>query len=349
HEVAARLSYLFWNAPPDDDLWRAAEGGGLSTAADIRAMAERMLTDERSATMIATFHVEWLNLTELDRLDKDTERYPIFNAEVREAMKRETMTFVDHVIRRGDGRLETLMSAPYSFVEGPLFAIYGMVEPPDHDPTRPVALDPAQRAGVLTHASVMAAHGRQVLTDPVHRGLLVYQNIMCRALGAPPADVDITPVEVDPDSGLTRRETFAQHVSDPNCSGCHSIIDPLGFAFEHYDAMGAYRTTDLLEGRPVDAAAQVLTGTDVDGSFTHGLELIQRLATSDTVRRCVARQWTTFALGRTVAADDEDELEAVHQAFAEEDYNIRTLLLAIVSQEMFRVRAAPTTAEEEEP
>ena len=333
-QVASRLSYFVWDSMPDDELLRAADAGALDDPDMLRVQAERMLDDPRAADAIASFHVQWLHIDALSLLEKNPEAYPTFDTALRDAMGQETARFADWVIRFDDGRLETLLTAPYSFLEGPLFSLYGVTQPADHDPTMPVALDPMQRAGLLTQPGVLAVHAHADQSSPVHRGKIVRENILCTPLAPPPPEVDVVPPPLDPNA--TTRERFDQHRTDPSCAGCHNLIDPIGFGFEHYDGIGAWRATDA--GKPVDASGELIGTEDIDGPFDGAPELARVLAGSEQVRTCVAEQWFGFAFGRSPAEDDGCSFDAMSLAFAESDYDVRELLIAIVTTDAFRHR-----------
>lgn len=166
---------------------------------------------------------------------------------------------------------------------------------------------------------------------------MVYRDVLCLPMGNPPSGVN-TALE-PPAAGQTRRDVFAQHAASPSCSGCHLAFDPFGFAFEHYDAVGAYRTQDVDDGVAVDAAVTVRTGfRELDGPMTGAVELGQRLAQSPAVERCVAQQWYRFAFGRLEGPRDEATLGAVQQAFSQQRGDLRALLLTLAASDAFRTR-----------
>jgi hypothetical protein len=334
YEIASRLSYLLWDSMPDDELFAAATAGTLTTAEGVREQAIRMLADPRAKDAISTFHLQWMGVDDMSAVDKDPELYPAFSAQLVQAMQDETANFADYVIRRGDGRLETLLTASFSIIDGPLFDLYGVEPPNDHDPREPVELDPTQRAGLLTHASILAKNAHANQTSPIHRGVIVREHLLCHPLPLPPDDAnDVAP---DPSPDSTTRERFEEHTADPVCASCHSMIDPIGFGMENYDAMGAFRTMD---GEfPVDASG-VLTATDVDGPFEGAVELAHKLADSAIVRACVTDQWFTFAFGRTPSFEDGCTTDLVNEAFAASGYNVRELLVRLVSTDAFRYRS----------
>ncbi|MDX2015121.1 MAG: DUF1592 domain-containing protein [Myxococcaceae bacterium] len=336
--LATRLSFFLWNQGPDDVLLDAAERGELDTADGVAVQAWRLLKDERATAQLGRFHLEWLGLGGLDTLEKDSRRYPFFTQATRDALKAETLDFVDTVIRRSDGRLETLLSASFTLAREPSLRVYGIDPPARFAPGLPVGLDPTQRAGLLTQPAWLAAQANPKTTSPVHRGLFVVTNLLCLPLGSPPPGVDISPIGVDPTGQKTRRQLVEQHTSDPACAGCHRLIDPIGLVFERYDAVGAWRTTDLDDGQPIDTRVTVTTGSDLDGPVDDPVTLVKKIARSPRVRACAARQWYRFAFGRQETAEDEVELEKLSARFEASGGNIPDLLVALVSSDAFRTR-----------
>ncbi|MCA2978586.1 MAG: DUF1592 domain-containing protein [Myxococcaceae bacterium] len=336
--LASRLSFFLWNEGPDDALLDAAERGELDTAEGLAAQAWRLLKDERAAPQLGRFHLEWLGLGGLDTLEKDTRRYPFFTQETRDALKAETLDFVDTVLRRSDGRLETLLSAPFTLAREPALRVYGVDPPMRFTPGLPVGLDPAQRAGLLTQPAWLAAQANPATTSPVHRGLFVVTNLLCIPLGSPPPGVDVTPIGVDPTGQKTRRQLVERHTSDPACAGCHRLIDPIGLVFERYDAVGAWRTADLDDRQPIDTRVTITTGSDLDGPVDDPVTLVRKLARSQRVKDCAVRQWYRFALGRQETAEDEVELATLTARFRASDGHVPDLLVALVTSDAFRTR-----------
>ena len=190
-----------------------------------------------------------------------------------------------------------------------------------------------QRSGVLTQASVMTVLATAEHTSPILRGKFVRERLLCEPIPPPPPGVIITPPKVDPK--VTAKQRFAQHRADASCAGCHQLMDPIGFGFEHYDGVGRFRTA--VDGAfPVDAVGE-LSGTGAsDGPFDGAVELGARLASSEQVRRCVAAQWFRFALGRSERDGDASSLAAAYQAFEREGFDIRELVVAITRTDAFR-------------
>jgi hypothetical protein len=336
YELASRLSYLLWASMPDDELFAAAEGGKLRTAADVEAQAKRMLDDPRARTAVRDFHAQWLGLGVLDTLTRDPSIYPDFDPAIRAHWKEETLEFLGEVIFEDpDGDVHALFTAPYSMLNGPLASFYG-VEGPTGDAFERVDLDPDQRAGFLTHAGVMATYAKPNQSSPIHRGKFVRERLLCQLLKPPPADLVIVPPEVDPKA--TTREKFAEHSQNPGCAVCHRLMDPIGFGFEHYDALGRWRDED--HGLPVDATGEVLATRDSNGAFDGAIELAKRLGSSEEVRQCVATQWFRYGYGRAEGEADQCAMEQLQGAFEASHYNIKALLVALTQTDAFRYRKA---------
>ncbi|WP_437314313.1 DUF1592 domain-containing protein [Sorangium sp. So ce385] len=331
--LASRLSFFLWNSIPDAELVDLAEGGSLLERDVLEGQVDRMLQDPRAGATIALFHEQWLGLSELPKAQKDQELFPAYGEEMANAMLNESARFTDHVVRQGDGLLRTLLSADYTFPEGPLFDLYE-IEPPDgFEPGDPVPLDPSRRAGILTQAAFLARWSHHNQTSPIHRGIVVRENLMCQPLSPPPANVNNVPPPVD--DVTSTRERFAQHVADPGCAGCHQFIDPIGLGFEHYDAIGKYRATDGLG--EVNAAGEITSAReDLAGPYYGGVELAKKLAGSSEVADCVANQWFRFALGRIESTDDACSIQTIHEGFKASGGNIRTLLSQVALSDAFR-------------
>ncbi len=334
YELASRLSFFLWDSVPDEALLDAAQAGQLSEAEGLREQADRLLNDPRAREAVAAFHEQWLGLDHLETTAKDSAVYPSFDDELRDAMRTETRRFSSTVVLQGDGRLETLLTAPYSYLEGPLYALYG-VEPGDEGIGDPVALPPGQRAGLLTQASFLTVHAHANQSGPIQRGATVRTNLLCTPPPPPPPDINVIPPDPSPDA--TTRELFEQHTADPTCAGCHVLIDGIGLGFEGYDGVGAFR--ELENGLPVDESGD-LVGTDVDGQFDGAVELAHMLAESEDVRQCVTLQWFRYAFGRIEADEDSCSIDVLDQAFADSDHNVRALLVHIIETDAFRYRVA---------
>jgi hypothetical protein len=243
----------------------------------------------------------------------------------------ETSAFVQNVLFEGGGKLETLLNADFSFSNQSLSSVYGG-SASGSELTRSL-LDTTQRRGLLTQPSFLALSGAPDGSHPVKRGKAVYVKLMCGILPPPPANV---PPAEPASAGGTTRQRFAVHDQNACAKGCHALMDPLGFAFEHYDGIGRYRTMD--NGQPVDASGKIpIDG--VEQSFADATQLTQVLAQSDTVRSCFAKQWFRFAVSRPETEADGASLASVAAAFAKNQFDVRDLAPAIASSRSFRYRS----------
>jgi hypothetical protein len=335
-EVASRLSYLLWGSMPDQALMAAAEAGKLSTREEIAAQARRMLDDpQRAGPTVTEFAGQWLGLEDLATLDKEAEAFPAWKPELRAPMRGETDAFIQHVLWQGDGKLATLLGAPFSFMNGPLATHYG-VPGVTGDAFRKVDLDPAQRVGLLTHAGLLSVFGNSDvgLTSLVFRGRFVREQLLCQPIPDPPENAQDDNPPFTPTT--TAREWSLARRAKASCGACHAQLDPIGLGFESFDAIGLHRTTD--KGKPVDASGE-LTGTDVDGAFTGVPALARKLAGSQQVRACLATQWFRYGYGRDVTPRDACSVTTLNKAFAASGGNLRELLLALTQTDAFLFRS----------
>ncbi|HEX4406329.1 MAG TPA: DUF1592 domain-containing protein, partial [Polyangia bacterium] len=328
-EMASRLSYFILGSMPDDALFTAAAENELLTPEQVAAQARRLLgaTDGPVTDRVAQFFTEWLHLSDLPTLQKDKTTFPNFTSTLGPAMLLETQTFVKRTIFGGPGDLTTLLTAPNTYAPPEVAQLYGAAAP---DATGKVALDPTQRAGLLTQPGVLATFAEGDTTDPVHRGLFVLEDLLCGSVPPPPPNVDVTPPTITP--GTTARERFAQHDAVAGCSTCHAFMDPIGLAFENYDGIGQWRTTE--SGRPIDASG-MLTGTDVDGPFVGVVQLAQKLASSRQVAACAVRQFFRFGFGRYETAEDAPTLTQLAATFQTSREQIVDLVVAMTQVPTF--------------
>ncbi|HEY3498661.1 MAG TPA: DUF1592 domain-containing protein [Polyangiaceae bacterium] len=329
--LASRLSFLIVGAAPDEALLLAAERGELEREEGLLAEADRLLASPRAVEAFSRFVTEWWNVDDLTSLEKDRALFRTWTPDVPAAFAEETRRFLEAAWNEGP-TLETFLTAPYTFADAKLAGFYG-VDAPRGDGYGRIALDPERASGLLTQGSFLASHAKANQTSPVHRGKFVRERLFCTPPDPPPDDVVVRPPVVDPQ--FSTRERFAAHVAEPRCAGCHVQMDPIGFAFEHYDAAGRYRETDA--GKPVDASGE-LTGTDMDALLDGVPSLAARLAGSEEVRNCVAKQWFRYAFGRKESSSGGDActLETLSRALAANDGDLRAAIRATVTAELFR-------------
>jgi hypothetical protein len=333
-ELAARLSYLFWASTPDDALLDAAESGALASTDQITAEAQRLLADPRAHATVVHFHDRWLGLYELDHLFKDQSAYPLFTTALGQDFKKETETFVDHVIWDSTGAVPELFNATYSFMDGPLRRFYGI--PGRGAGTGFSRVDlPSQRIGVLSQSSFLATMAKPSGTAPVQRGLFVREKVLCQEIPPPPPIVaNIVPPVTSTAASL--RDQLTMLTSVEPCHSCHQSMNPIGFAFESFDGIGSFRTVDEA-GHPVVTSGDLI-GTSVDGPFHGAPDLIQRLATSHEAQRCVATHWFRYAYGREEADPDSCTIDQLDHAMSAAGGSIQALLLELTKTDAFRFR-----------
>lgn len=330
YELASRLAYFIWDSMPDEALFKVAADGMLTDRVEIGRQIDRMLADSKAADGRDLFFESWLGLEGMATLEKSAPVYPDFSAAMRRAMIKETRDFVAHVMSPAEGRLSTLLSAGYSFPPAEIFDLYE-IPAGSTAGQKGVALNTAQRAGILTQASFLAVHAHPDQGSPVRRGVIVRDRILCQPLPDPPANVNNTPPSPDPKA--TTRERFEQHRVSSECKSCHELIDPIGVGFEHYDGMGRYRETE--NGKPINAKGDVVDGGDASGLFDGAPALAMKFAASQEVASCVSRQFFRFALGRLESEADDCALIKIDKAFAESGNDMRVLMRELVLSDVF--------------
>lgn len=340
-EVASRLSYFVWNTMPDDALFEAAGTGKLATAEGLRAEALRLLDDPRAEHNVQRFFSGWLELDggqlhhALEATDKDATLYPEYDAELAAAMRTETEAFVRRTFFEEGGSFEKLFTGNYAYVNGPLAAVYG-VDGVSGSEFQWVDLDTSERAGLFTRAAFLTVLSTKNVTAPIRRGVWMMERALCNELGEPPPNVDDSPVEGGEVGGEVRtvREDVEARTKDDECQACHGFINPMGFPFESYDAIGRFQLEEVTSGLPIDASGKI-QASDVDGDVSGALELSDRLADSQQVRSCFASRWAGAAFGAEEAKIDSCSQRQIDTLFAESG-DMRELLLAIIQSNAFR-------------
>ena len=334
YALASRLSYFLWSSLPDAELLALAASGELTRPEVIVAQTRRMLASPRSEAFVSGFLDSWLNLRSLGSMPpdrKDFERY--YSKGLEHAFKTETRLFLRDLLAR-DASIVNFLDAPYSFLNQPLATHYGLGDlgdPARAHEFRRVALPDARRGGLLGMGSVLTVSANGIETSPVVRGVFLLENILGTPPPPPPDDVPA----IDPDvrGAKTIRELVSQHRASPNCAGCHQKIDPLGFALENFDPVGAWRTS--YGKTPIDPAGE-LPGGETFADVT-GLKrvLIKRQA---VFARMLTERLLTYACGRRLGALDEPVVEAIVAAQPPRGHGLRSLLEAVVTSDLFLSR-----------
>lgn len=319
NEAVSRLARFLWKAAPDQMQLDRAAMGWPATIADARALATQMLADARARALPGDFVVWWLGLDRLNAVSLSAQLFPDWGPALATSMLTEARLFATDVVLDGRRGLDTLLTADYTFADPALRKLYGV--PGTGAGFVKVQFPARQRAGILTLTAPNVLGTSQSMTSPPLRGMLVRERVLCHLVPPPPDGIIVT---VPNDPRLTTRERYAQHAEDPACRACHHLIDPIGFGFEHYDALGRYRTTD--NGKPVDASGAIPSATGEE-RFRDAVELGQKLAVNDEVRRCFARKWLEYALGRDARESDGVSIDRVYQAGAAAGWSIGTMIV----------------------
>ena len=326
YEVASRLSYFLWRSMPDKTLLDAAAQGSLKDATAVADQAKRLLSDPKAQDTVASFFDEWLGLEELPDRPKDAKVYPEFGDALATAMLDENHAFVTSVLFGGDATFNALLAGTSTKLSAAVAPIYGAA-------AGTTSLNPAQRAGLLTRAGFLTLTGSPTGSHPVKRGRRVFERILCGTLPPPPNNV---PPAKPASAGGTTRQRFEEHDMNPCAQGCHTIMDPLGFPFEHYDGIGRYR--DMDNNLPVNS----VTTVSIDGAshtVADAVELSKILAASPTAQGCFAAQWARFALVRDLGDTDRYSIQNVQGAFTKNGLNVPDMLVSVATARSFLYRS----------
>jgi mono/diheme cytochrome c family protein len=331
-DLASRLSFFLWSSIPDEELLSAAIHGQLHQQATMDRQVRRLLTDPRSAALVDNFTGQWLQLRTLRSIIPDQNEFPDFDDNLRQAMQRETEMLFDSVVRENRSVLD-LLTADYTFVNERLARHYGIPNVYGSHFRRVTLADDA-RKGLLGKGAILLVTSHPDRTSPVVRGKWILENLLGTPPPPPPANVP--PLE---DSKGTKprtlREQVEAHRANPVCASCHKLIDPLGFALENFDGVGAWRTRD--GGSPIDASGQLLDGTKVDGVVSLRQALLKR---PDVFVGTLTEKLLTYALGRGLDYHDRPAVRAIVRKAAQDDYRFDALIGAIVTSVPFEMRAS---------
>ncbi len=340
YEIATALSFFLWGTTPDDPLMEAARSGALAQPAGFEAAARRLIEDRRSRPGMVAFFRQWLGTDGFLFTNKDAAVYPTFDDAVRRAMVDEQDAFVSHVVYNGTGKLGELFTADYTFASQPLARFYGLAgggATPVQIPGRTTP-QAGTRGGLLLLGSVLGMYAHANESSPVRRGVFVRARLLCQTLPPPPENLNIMPPGLDP--RLTTRARFARHSSEDVCKACHKFIDPVGFGFERYDGVAAYRTIEA--GEAIDESGDVVgmesLESDASTPFDGPADLARLLAASPNAQACFARQMFRYARGGEDGGRDSCAIRRLQTLFQESGFDIKRLLLEVVRQKSFLTR-----------
>jgi hypothetical protein len=331
YELATRLSYFLWSSQPDGDLFHLAFTGKLRENLD--AQVQRMLKDPKSDALVQNFAGQWLQLRSLDVITPDPKRFPQWDKELREAMRKETESFFAYIVREDRSVME-FIDSDYTFVNERLAKHYGLTGVAGAE-FQKVSIPADQRGGLLGQASILTVTSNPNRTSPVKRGKWVLENLL--AAPPPPAPPNVPALEETRrrDENGSLRQRLEQHRANPACASCHKLMDPLGFGLENYDAIGAWRTEDGKSA--IDSTGILPSGDEFKGVRDLRTVLKKR---DNEFRLCLAEKLMTYALGRGLELDDQCTLRAIADDLSRHENKFSALVLAIVHSDQFQKRAS---------
>jgi hypothetical protein len=332
-ELASRLSFFLWSSIPDDALLQAAESGALYRRDVLERQVRRMLADAKSEALVANFAGQWLQLRNVKSILPNSDEFPDFDDSLRQSLRRETELLFESVVHE-DRSVIDLLTADYTFLNERLARHYG-VPHVYGSRFRRVTVTDAARRGLLGHGSILALTSHAERTSPVLRGKWVLENILGTPPPPPPADVPPLNENETGQKPRTMRELMSQHRANPVCAACHRLMDPIGFALENFDAVGAWRTSEA--GGPIDASAELPDGTKIDGVAALRDAIVRR---PDVFTTTVTEKLLTYGIGRGLTYRDMPVVRGIVREAAAHEYRFSSIVLGIVRSRPFQMKMA---------
>ncbi|QDU53999.1 DUF1592 domain-containing protein [Aeoliella mucimassa] len=323
-DTAARLSFTLWDSLPDNELREAASEERLASDEQLRDQAERMLSDLRAHWKIRQFLFTWLHVDMDVDLHKDSQRFPDFDAAIVGDLRTSLDLAIDDIVWSEASDYRQLFLDDHVFLNNRLAKFYG-VDPAEDGGFAKIELDAGRRAGVLTHPYVMSNFAHTDMTSPIHRGVFLVRGVLGQPLKPPPEAVAPLPIDLHPD--LTTRERVTLQTKPPSCMTCHHVINPLGFVFERFDAVGRWRDTE--RDKPIDDRAEYQPADAPLVEFAGARDMAQYLAKSDEASHAFVEQMFRFLVQQPVQAYGPEVEQQLHQSFVDNGYSIRKLAVEI--------------------
>jgi hypothetical protein len=358
YDAASRLSYLLWNTMPDDALFEAAAKGALGTPDGRERTARRMIENSpKRRDALDQFFEEWLRFDRVVNAVK-ANRYQAFTPELALAMAEETRTLLHHLVSNDANFMEAL-TADYSFLTSELAEVYGLPAPKEQFEMVKFPAD-SNRAGILGQGTFLASTAGPTDTSPTARGIFIRERLLCQHVPPPPPGVITTlPDPLVDEKPKGRRQLMVEHVENATCASCHRLMDPIGFGFEHFDAIGQYRKQEMIPvprrggagggGRggpppiPLEIDAQGEIAGLPNSNFSGARQLGTILANSPVCQECVVRQMFRYSYGRLESASDEKTIDQLYDQFKASGFRFKSLMVALVqSPEFLRQWNNPT-------
>ena len=346
YAAASYLSYFLWNTTPDDALLDAAARGELDTAAGIRSAAGRMLDDPRARDGLDEFVSQWLRFDRALDAARERRTFPLFNRDLALAMTEEAKRFVGDLVWN-DRNFMQVFTAGYGFPNSDLAAVY-KISPPARDFDRATFPPESERSGLLGQALFLTLTSKPEDTAPTGRGLFVREQFLCQQVPPPPPNVDTNLPPVDESKPLTNRERMAGHTTSKVCASCHSLIDPIGFGLEKFDAIGMRREQQKLlfypntkggggrRAKPKEVLLDLDTSARVAGvpnsEFTSARQLGELLARTPQCQECIVKQVFRYMAGRPDTAADRPALNRALEAFRKSDFHFKQMMISLTGE-----------------
>lgn len=338
YEVASRLSYFLWDSTPDDDLLAAAEADALQSAEQIEEQVRRMLELPRGRAAVVNLHRQWLGFDHVLLEMKDPSTYPQWSEQALLDSHEQMERFVEHNFFEGEGTLQALFTSSEVPMSAAMAEVMGVSSPGDEWTI--ASLDPTERRGILTLPGFLAGHAHPVHPSPVLRGQFVREAVLCAPVPPPPDDIDPTPPgDVGEDS--TNRQRYDAFLENDSCAGCHTLLHGIGYPFEIYDSVGAFRNTDA--GQSVDASGQVVAIPGLeDTEVANALEMMDVIAGAQATKVCTADQFFRGGFGRDPDPEADSCLtDDLVQVLEESDGDLHELMVGLARSTDFRYRRIP--------
>ena len=337
YAVASRLAFGLWDSLPDKELSKLAESGALHTREQVTAQARRMLTDPRAHAKVRYFFHHWLQLSHAEVLTKDPALFPGFTPELIADLRTSLDLFLEEAVWNGTSDYRRLLLAEHLHLNGRLAKFYGVETTATNDFVK-IALDPKQRAGVVTHPYLLAAFSYPKTSSPIHRGVFLARNIVGRALRPPPTAVVFKDADFAPN--LTMREKITELTRSRDCQGCHAVINPLGFSLEQFDAVGRFRTRE--QDRAIDVVSDYLTDDGEKVRFTGPRDVAEFAVRSESAQQAFVEQLFNQIVKQPMLAYGADSMTRLHQSFAASGFNMQKLLVEIATLSALHGRETST-------
>jgi hypothetical protein len=325
-ELLISMSVLLWDSPPTETLLNLYADRMYDSGVEGEVYTH-LINDPRSARGLVGFFEEYLQLDRLDTLEKSRAHFVLMSDTLASAMRTEAKGMIENIIRSPRTDIRSLLTTKETFINEELAQLYNEPAPDGFSAHR--YSDNSPRLGFLTTAAFLALNAHNTVTSPTYRGKYVQNRFFCFDIPPPPQGIDTTLDAPEPGVATTMRQRVARHNSDPVCNGCHQFMDPIGLAFENFDAIGIWRTDELNE--PIDPS-----GSIDDHDFRNHRELIEYLATDVTFAHCVTRQFVRFAWSRLESRTDEVVIDALNTEFEASGFNFLHLVRAVIASEAFR-------------